>query len=517
MSGKHKLGWSSDSRSVALHQLYDLLSCRLCSQIFDNPRMMPGCGHTFCCSCLLDKFQGIDIFSTQTVPCPTCDMSNPLYSLGVEGLPSNIVVKDLAEFARNNPLILLERNTSKSKEQISPPKRSACVTPVNMCEALNSKTTDLQNDLFAEFKRFTPDSGFHPDVDFNEWLEGSPDKFRSLSSASSKTSENYSISAGGEKKKCCNFFVQESAIYCDHCQEVFCKRCSLMHLELVREEVLKVSGSLMGELKILPDANIISNAAGERFNKMTNELERFEQNLTNFLDSCFESMSQSLKVKGVQVLTEVNAMAGLEMENLEKIVNKMSHKDELYEQIEKVYQGQKLKPLINCNLQSVSCLHRYLLALEKEVNTIKEICSTSETSESLALKFVPSDQLHRYINTVSNENFPVGEIIKSGFSLLNGKDDNRFNHHVSSRPPSSVGSSVVEAEPPAPFTKEFYESLKVDLKIAEFDHFQWMINRITACCVVHLPGNPLIAIVHNGSRISVCFHLFSLSSLICYV
>lgn len=78
-----------------------LLKCGLCSQIFNIPRRLP-CAHSFCCSCLQEYCNSLQIKSTYCLgffQCPTCQTVIGLPHGGVVDFPIDARIVDIRESA----------------------------------------------------------------------------------------------------------------------------------------------------------------------------------------------------------------------------------------------------------------------------------------------------------------------------------------------------------------------------------------------------------------------------------
>ncbi|KAK7104516.1 uncharacterized protein [Littorina saxatilis] len=64
--------------------------CPKCSGIFEDPRVLPGCLHTFCVNCI----QGVaDCHQGRPFPCPSCRKQTTLSSGGAAALPTNLNIQ----------------------------------------------------------------------------------------------------------------------------------------------------------------------------------------------------------------------------------------------------------------------------------------------------------------------------------------------------------------------------------------------------------------------------------------
>lgn len=67
------------------------LWCPLCSGRLNEPRILP-CLHSFCKPCLEDK-----VNDKESIKCPVCFQETALGDMGLEGLPSNMLINNLLD------------------------------------------------------------------------------------------------------------------------------------------------------------------------------------------------------------------------------------------------------------------------------------------------------------------------------------------------------------------------------------------------------------------------------------
>ena len=57
------------SECVPASAIADTLKCSICLDLYDDPLILSGCGHTFCRECITKHLQGRKAYSSQ---CPEC-------------------------------------------------------------------------------------------------------------------------------------------------------------------------------------------------------------------------------------------------------------------------------------------------------------------------------------------------------------------------------------------------------------------------------------------------------------
>ena len=75
----------------------DLLTCGVCSELFDDPKLLP-CLHTFCRCCLEDSLQANSIRPGQEFLCPVCHDRITVPRHGVSGFKANILFITIQDF-----------------------------------------------------------------------------------------------------------------------------------------------------------------------------------------------------------------------------------------------------------------------------------------------------------------------------------------------------------------------------------------------------------------------------------
>jgi len=73
------------------------LHCPICRELFDDPRILPRCGHTFCLSCIR-LLTRRNIENNRT--CPECRTPFQLPRHRADNLPRNIIASQLSQSQR---------------------------------------------------------------------------------------------------------------------------------------------------------------------------------------------------------------------------------------------------------------------------------------------------------------------------------------------------------------------------------------------------------------------------------
>lgn len=128
-----------------------LVNCTICSEIFDDPRML-ACQHSFCRQCL-DK-----LVEDKWLRCPQCKTLTRL-PFGVEGLEVNRVILQLMGRQK--------RSSDATKGEVAPCSECSFVTNLSLCEHCNidlcpiCKAThfkNLKDDICVYVKKINADN-----------------------------------------------------------------------------------------------------------------------------------------------------------------------------------------------------------------------------------------------------------------------------------------------------------------------------------------------------------------------
>ena len=85
----------SDARMSDTDDFVEELYCPICADLYEEPLMLP-CTHSFCAACLRERLlKGPVTKTSQSVKfdCPVCRNEVILGEKGVDGLPSNRLLK----------------------------------------------------------------------------------------------------------------------------------------------------------------------------------------------------------------------------------------------------------------------------------------------------------------------------------------------------------------------------------------------------------------------------------------
>ena len=119
-----------------------MLTCALCWKMYNEPKTLTQCGHTFCKRCLM----GLADFSQKSqIDCPTCGEATPLPEGGVAVLRSNAYVRYLVEQVMSQRMEDLCENCTQSAATV---RCTICVTKLcGECADSHMADTSTVHDL----------------------------------------------------------------------------------------------------------------------------------------------------------------------------------------------------------------------------------------------------------------------------------------------------------------------------------------------------------------------------------
>ena len=78
---------------IAIHQNFDLIRCRMCNRIYQEPKLLP-CLHSFCLPCLQSYIDETIPPSEMKFSCPICQETIDLPPMGgVKDLTANRILE----------------------------------------------------------------------------------------------------------------------------------------------------------------------------------------------------------------------------------------------------------------------------------------------------------------------------------------------------------------------------------------------------------------------------------------
>ena len=121
------MAYSSNSKGIQMSVADEEFVCPLCCEIFEEPKVLPKCAHSFCKGCLRELI--IYSFDSFNVSCPVCRKT------------SNIPRKGVEELATNTLLVRLIDNIPGRKE------RAMILDGLTRCKEEITKNKEAQTDL----------------------------------------------------------------------------------------------------------------------------------------------------------------------------------------------------------------------------------------------------------------------------------------------------------------------------------------------------------------------------------
>ncbi|KAK3089504.1 hypothetical protein FSP39_004138 [Pinctada imbricata] len=204
LNGDGPLNDSSVGLSEACRAYSDFI-CSLCKQLFQDPRIL-SCLHTFCYSCLekelksnstLEDDQGED-GTEDRVTCPSCGSKTMLTDKGLDGLPVNHYLQNMADISKS--LDVNECGVCRL-QNVSSPAQSFCLDCSDLlCEDCANKHT---------FTRFTLSHKVTPLKE--DALKGQTEQLRLK-----------------QRGTCSEHANEPLKFYCQDCMIAVCRDCILL-------------------------------------------------------------------------------------------------------------------------------------------------------------------------------------------------------------------------------------------------------------------------------------------------
>tara|TARA_Y100001978_G_scaffold22882_1_gene19124 strand:- start:68 stop:472 length:405 start_codon:yes stop_codon:yes gene_type:complete len=77
--------------------ILQLIECPICFEIYNQPRILTNCGHTFCTKCIKSHIN----LQQANIKCFICNQSTKINRLGINSLKINYMFMSLIEYIKN--------------------------------------------------------------------------------------------------------------------------------------------------------------------------------------------------------------------------------------------------------------------------------------------------------------------------------------------------------------------------------------------------------------------------------
>ncbi|KAI8496233.1 hypothetical protein Bbelb_260740 [Branchiostoma belcheri] len=273
--------------------------CKLCSKVFDHPKVLP-CLHTFCRGCLENLPA-----SGGSLTCPTCGQDTPLTQDGVQGLRDNTLAAKLHPQKDPNAKVVrasctdCESNGKDASFYCFQCMKYLCVD----CEELHRKEDALQRHEL--------------------WIADNPSEKPKMVAAQSS-----------DEVPKCREHDQVSVLYCNTCREVLCPHCVVKSHKLhdfveiteARETELKridrgieeAQFCLENQRRKLEMTEETAKKASEQYDTSRQQIQQRSQYLIQLVR---ESEEQCLKELEENLKTQIESTSGRQEELLDSYKN----------------------------------------------------------------------------------------------------------------------------------------------------------------------------------------------------
>lgn len=184
-----------------LQDLQESLTCSLCTDLFDNPRILP-CQHAFCSECLK---QHLETWTKEgIISCPYCRGDTAVPKTGVEGFPKAFNYTNQVQIYKHLQQQLYAAASRPRDSDISPkPLNTACKYHhkefIEVCENCNQLICDSCSELPHKTHLKAPLKSVVPS--HRSYLEGSQKRLKEQTTAYEKRMQETKQAAEFAKKQ----------------------------------------------------------------------------------------------------------------------------------------------------------------------------------------------------------------------------------------------------------------------------------------------------------------------------
>ena len=301
-----------DALTDALKRLDDETSCAICHERYRDPKLLPACGHYFCCDCVNDH---VNYSKSKPVGCPICARDITLPKDGAEALPTAFFVANMLDVlsvidAKKQDLLKREItcdlcHKDKAESYCRKCKQFLCT---------ECSQTHLTMAHFAQHKLMSLD-------ELKQWRERGrsvrSDSILSRATIARSDSIMSTMSVRSEggrhrNKMMCVKHDDPIKVYCFKCERLICRDCTLYdhrdhQTALIKECAPSTRQGLQAALRPLEkgrDNIMASQQEMEHIENQVSEQETalFETTRESFhkmrqhMDTCEAAMLQTLKL-----------------------------------------------------------------------------------------------------------------------------------------------------------------------------------------------------------------------------
>lgn len=346
------------------------LWCPLCSDRLNEPRILP-CLHSFCKPCLENK-----VLDKKSVKCPVCFQETALGEMGLDGLPSNMLINNLLDVVSGHDDEL--ENGTMNSVQIC----TCCddgLSATHLCKDCNEALCDSCVSAHHRVK-LTKD---HLITEFDE--SGSSGK------ATPTPNFQYYSQQLPEHLTCyCDIHPNEVVrLFCDTCNQAICRDCTLSehhgHSCVYLQDAVQESKAM--SVQLLREASKTQKALESSLTKVQAMRDRVSsrcQTVTAEVRSTIARHISSLEQREGEMLRKIEVVRQVKMQALNQQVTKISNA--LSTLVENVEDGERV-------LQSGADMEilRMREKLVKQMKMLKNLQSYFNPHETDDIVFTPPD------------------------------------------------------------------------------------------------------------------------------
>ena len=275
---------SQKAAKKALRKLDDQLTCAICLDTYNNPRVLP-CLHVFCEDCL-GRLVLRDA-ANLTATCPNCRRETQLPQGGVADLPAAFYVNHLFEVRDT-----LEKVTDPNKTQCEKCGESEAKGYCRNCGEFVCQTCITIHGKWKEFVEHEVVTLGQVEADAAQLV---PPKKVAM--------------------KCSKHPSEELKIYCEICDELICRDCTIKthrdhQFDLVGDCFTKHRDSIVASLQpIKQQLDTVNQAVAEVDGRST----RIAENGTTIkfdIQTAFDQLHEALEDRKQQLMAQVDQMVG---------------------------------------------------------------------------------------------------------------------------------------------------------------------------------------------------------------
>ena len=244
-------------------------TCGICSNIFDDPRML-NCLHTFCCKCLKTK----SFAYATSVECPTCKTATPLKTGGVNALLKDLRKSYEAEVAQLSRKI-------HSKEEKS-------------CDQCIDKSNGPATSFCMECSEFLCESCSKHHIAWRKTFN------HELQPVGGDQLDSKAVNVPHKPMNCQLHEDEILKFYCETCSALICRDCRDLHhkghsVDRVEQMAEKEKIALKSTRGSADQAKAKLDSAITHGNEVIQHIQSKQKSIEEGIDSTFKALDDALQ------------------------------------------------------------------------------------------------------------------------------------------------------------------------------------------------------------------------------